>query len=569
MLRKIMTNAQNIFSTLFPAANTAPGANASGAPGQADAGNGTPAFASLLSAEQSGTAAPGLEVAAAAQLLETPNTLPAGQLAATTAETASLGLPEAALGAIEALSAAALAGDNMMKNPVAAAASADKGSAQPSTAQAATTANGVFPANNGVQPLPGIQALPETSNAQPAAQSALVRAGLVDAAIRTPQTNAQPAAQANPQAIAAADIAAQPAAPAAPAQAQQATPATPADILQNAQATASGRAADRPGQSQSTTQSVTGAANSVHPETASRGPATALEQIITRNEAVEFAAVKTNARAAQTMNMASSPSAIALNSAGNVVSNVAASVPAGGTGAAATDAATLVSSQTALLAQIGDSPAGGGNGMMNNGSETPAGARAMVLPPVSQPAMAMDGNFDSMMQQNSLAPGNLEASLKATNSPTPSLTGASAHQAATPNEQVAVQISMAARLGAKNISLQLRPASLGEVNIELNIANDGQVRATVLAERQETLDLLQRDARGLERALQDAGLKSDSGNLHFGLRGEGREQHQKSNDNAYHAQATAAQNENEDDAPPAWAANAYNSGTDRTLDIRV
>jgi len=44
----------------------------------------------------------------------------------------------------------------------------------------------------------------------------------------------------------------------------------------------------------------------------------------------------------------------------------------------------------------------------------------------------------------------------------------------------------------------------------------------VLAERPETLEMLQRDARGLERALQDAGLKTESGGLSFGLRGDGR-----------------------------------------------
>jgi hypothetical protein len=37
------------------------------------------------------------------------------------------------------------------------------------------------------------------------------------------------------------------------------------------------------------------------------------------------------------------------------------------------------------------------------------------------------------------------------------------------------------------------------------------------------MELLQRDARDLERALQDAGLRADSGSLSFNLRGQGRE----------------------------------------------
>ena len=41
----------------------------------------------------------------------------------------------------------------------------------------------------------------------------------------------------------------------------------------------------------------------------------------------------------------------------------------------------------------------------------------------------------------------------------------------------------------------------------------------VNADRPETLEALQRDARGLERALQDAGLRTDSNSLSFNLRG--------------------------------------------------
>ena len=54
----------------------------------------------------------------------------------------------------------------------------------------------------------------------------------------------------------------------------------------------------------------------------------------------------------------------------------------------------------------------------------------------------------------------------------------------------------------------------------MELSQDGKVRALVTADVKETLDLLQRDARGLERALQDAGLRTDSNNLQFALRSE-------------------------------------------------
>lgn len=89
-------------------------------------------------------------------------------------------------------------------------------------------------------------------------------------------------------------------------------------------------------------------------------------------------------------------------------------------------------------------------------------------------------------------------------------------------EHVAVNIAGAVRGGLSQITIQMRPVSLGEVDVDIKISNDGNVKAHVIAERPETLEMLQRDARGLERALQDAGLKTDSGGLSFGLRGDGR-----------------------------------------------
>lgn len=94
---------------------------------------------------------------------------------------------------------------------------------------------------------------------------------------------------------------------------------------------------------------------------------------------------------------------------------------------------------------------------------------------------------------------------------------------ATPAEQVAVHIQRAVSAGASRITVQLKPAELGSIEIQLDFAPDGRVSASILADRAETLDLLQRDARVLERSLQDAGLKADSGSLSFDLRGGGRQ----------------------------------------------
>jgi flagellar hook-length control protein FliK len=90
-------------------------------------------------------------------------------------------------------------------------------------------------------------------------------------------------------------------------------------------------------------------------------------------------------------------------------------------------------------------------------------------------------------------------------------------------EQVAVAIKRVAKEdGVDRIAIQLKPASLGAVDVQLSLAHDGRVSAVISAERPETLHLLQRDAGGLEQALRDAGLRADSGSLSFNLRGDGR-----------------------------------------------
>jgi hypothetical protein len=89
--------------------------------------------------------------------------------------------------------------------------------------------------------------------------------------------------------------------------------------------------------------------------------------------------------------------------------------------------------------------------------------------------------------------------------------------------QVAVALKHAAKPGgAERIEIQLRPASLGAVDVQLNLTHDGRVTAVIAAERADTLDLLRRDAGGLEQALRDAGLQADGGSLSFNLRGDSR-----------------------------------------------
>lgn len=88
-------------------------------------------------------------------------------------------------------------------------------------------------------------------------------------------------------------------------------------------------------------------------------------------------------------------------------------------------------------------------------------------------------------------------------------------------EQVALQITRAVDQNSDRMTVHLKPAELGKVTIDLEVQPDNRIIAVISAERSETLDLLQRDARSLERALNDAGLKADSGSLEFNMQGDG------------------------------------------------
>lgn len=91
-------------------------------------------------------------------------------------------------------------------------------------------------------------------------------------------------------------------------------------------------------------------------------------------------------------------------------------------------------------------------------------------------------------------------------------------------EQVSVQITKALNAGNDRISIQLKPADLGRVDVQMEVGQDGRVTAVVTADNKQTLDLLQKDSKQLQEALQQAGLQVDDDSLDFNLREQGDEQ---------------------------------------------
>lgn len=98
---------------------------------------------------------------------------------------------------------------------------------------------------------------------------------------------------------------------------------------------------------------------------------------------------------------------------------------------------------------------------------------------------------------------------------------AQAHAAegrATPISAVPLEIGLRTIAGLKHFDIRLDPVELGRVDVRLEIDDAGSVTARLTVDRVETLHLLQRDARTLERAFEQAGLKPSEGGVNISLR---------------------------------------------------
>lgn len=95
---------------------------------------------------------------------------------------------------------------------------------------------------------------------------------------------------------------------------------------------------------------------------------------------------------------------------------------------------------------------------------------------------------------------------------------ASVANAAVPIAGLAVEIAARAQAGGNRFEIRLDPPELGRIDVRLDVDRSGQVTSRLVVEKAETLDLLRRDAAELERALQQAGLKTAENGMQFTLR---------------------------------------------------
>ncbi len=94
---------------------------------------------------------------------------------------------------------------------------------------------------------------------------------------------------------------------------------------------------------------------------------------------------------------------------------------------------------------------------------------------------------------------------------------------------VAVEIATSAKAGKTSFDIRLDPAELGRIDVRLEVDKHGNVTSHLTVEKPETLTMLRQDAPQLQRALEQAGLKTNDSGLQFSLRDQSPQQQQQQN----------------------------------------
>jgi flagellar hook-length control protein FliK len=123
------------------------------------------------------------------------------------------------------------------------------------------------------------------------------------------------------------------------------------------------------------------------------------------------------------------------------------------------------------------------------------------------PGAAIAPSFTGLLSTMQAAPGAMAAPQHAAVATDP-----------VPLAAVPIAIVTRAEAGERKFEIRLDPPDLGRIEVQLNVDSSGRATSHLVVDRADTLDLLRRDAPILERALQSAGLTTDSGSLQFSLR---------------------------------------------------
>ena len=154
---------------------------------------------------------------------------------------------------------------------------------------------------------------------------------------------------------------------------------------------------------------------------------------------------------------------------------------------------------------------------------------------------------------------------------TATLTATGAGATAVPVNGIPIEIAAAFRSGKSRFDISLDPAELGRIDVRINVDRHGNVTSHLTVEKPETLQLLRQDAPQLQRALDDAGLKSGSNGLSFSLRDQNSsgQNSGQNNDNGGNARRLIISEDDTAAAAPVGRGYGRMYGPSSGVDIRV
>ncbi len=171
-----------------------------------------------------------------------------------------------------------------------------------------------------------------------------------------------------------------------------------------------------------------------------------------------------------------------------------------------------------LISQArGEIPPGSGHHPEADGNAAPRVEANVLVPQITG---------DTLIQQTAVTASSHTADV--VTAPASLISQPGPQAVAIPLSDIAVEIAGKALAGKNRFEIRLDPPELGRIEVRLDVDRDGNVTSRLTVDRADTLSLLQRDASGLERALQDAGLKTTDNGLQFSLRDQSMGQQQAS-----------------------------------------
>lgn len=189
-------------------------------------------------------------------------------------------------------------------------------------------------------------------------------------------------------------------------------------------------------------------------------------------------------------------------------------------------AGTKAQDPQTLLANLADRLSAASN--QAPATNTSASQLAAALPATAAATTIVTASPDGALVQIELSANGSQTQVGTASAPARSFAGNLPGQLNLPN--LAFEMSRQFTNGNSRFEIRLDPPEMGRIDVRMEIDASGTVTARLSVEKAETLDYLQRDARALERALEEAGLKGGEANLEFTLKSQNQGTEAEDND---------------------------------------